>query len=407
MARRPRASRLETRTARLKLPVRLKPFDFTSISPGIGLGYRRNKGAGTWVVRCANGKGDYWTKGFAVADDYEEADGTHVLSWFQAIDAARQFARGQSEAGRPGTVADAVAVFERDLLARGASIVNATRIRRHLTPALAAKPVALLTARELADWRDGLLAAGMKPATAVRLCKATKAALNLASRRDHRIVNAAAWRDGLGGLAEGFASRNVQRLDDDQVRAVISAAYALDPAFGPYVEVAAVTGARVGQIARLTVADLQANNGTPRLLMPTSRKGGRNRKASKRPTPIPISLATRLKSDRPAETPLLLRSDGRAWQSVHVNDHAFLYRQAAARAGVGGTMYALRHSSIVRSLLANVPIRVVAATHDTSVLMIEKTYASLITDFSDAVARPALLETTLPAGNAAAPAAPK
>jgi hypothetical protein len=42
MARRPRASRLETRTNRLKLPVREKPYDFTTISPGIGLGYRRN-----------------------------------------------------------------------------------------------------------------------------------------------------------------------------------------------------------------------------------------------------------------------------------------------------------------------------------------------------------------------------
>jgi integrase len=343
------------------------------------------------VVRVANGKGDYWTKGFAVADDFEEADGANVLTWFQAIDAARKFARGQSDSGRPGTVADAVTTFEHDLIARGASVVNATRVKKHLTPALAAKPVALLTARELAAWRDSLLASGMKAATVVRLCKATKAALNLSARRDHRISNAAAWRDGLGGLAEGFASRNLQRLDDDQVRAVVAAAYAINSSFGLYVEVAAVTGARVGQIARLTVADLQADNGTPRLMMPTSRKGGRNRKAAKRPVPIPLSLAAKLASNRSPEAPLLLRSDGRAWQSVTVNDHAFMYREAAKRAGIQGTLYALRHSSIVRSLLANVPIRVVAALHDTSVTMIERTYASLISDFSDAVARPALL----------------
>jgi len=41
MARRPRAARLETRTARLKLKVRKKPYDFTSIAPRIRLGYRR------------------------------------------------------------------------------------------------------------------------------------------------------------------------------------------------------------------------------------------------------------------------------------------------------------------------------------------------------------------------------
>ena len=43
-------------------------------------------------------------------------------------------------------------------------------------------------------------------------------------------------------------------------------------------------------------------------------------------------------------------------------------------------------------LLANVPIRVVAATHDTSVVMIERTYSAFIADHADAVARPALLE---------------
>ena len=48
------------------------------------------------------------------------------------------------------------------------------------------------------------------------------------------------------------------------------------------------------------------------------------------------------------------------------------------------TIYALRHSSIVRQLLANTPIRVVATLHDTSVVMIERTYSKFITDHSDA-----------------------
>jgi hypothetical protein len=43
-------------------------------------------------------------------------------------------------------------------------------------------------------------------------------------------------------------------------------------------------------------------------------------------------------------------------------------------------MYALRH---VRQLLANVPIRVVAMLHDTSVAMIEKTYSKYIADHAD------------------------
>jgi integrase len=295
MARNPRAPTLETRTARLKLKPRKKPYVGAKLARGIQLRYRRNKGAGTWDVKAADGHGGFWTKGFAIADDYEDADGERVLDWFQAIAAARKFARGQSDSGRPVTVADAIDAFERDLKARGASLANAGRIRKHLTPTLASKPVGLLTARELAAWRDSLLADGMKPATVVRLAKATKAALNLAKRRDHRIRNEAAWRDGLSGIAEGFASRNVQRLDDDQVRNLIAAAYAIDSSFGTYLETAAITGARLSQIARLAVADLQADNGTPRLMMPSSRKG-RNRKAGKRPVPITKGLAVKLQA---------------------------------------------------------------------------------------------------------------
>ena len=205
----------------------------------------------------------------------------------------------------------------------------------------------------------------MKPATAVRLGKATKAALNLAARRDPRITNRNAWRDGLSGVAEHFTSRNVQRSTDDQVAAVVAAAYAVDRAFGLYVETAAVTGARLSQIARLTVADLQdgkeraaLNADLARRVAAISRASGRCRS--------PASLAAKLTSNRPAEAPLLLRTDGRAWQSSQDGDHERLYAAAAARAGVEGTIYALRHSSIVRSLLANIPVRIVAPLHDTS-----------------------------------------
>jgi integrase len=397
MARRPRASRLENRTSRLKLPVRWKPYDFTTIAPGIALGYRRNQAAGVWVVRVADGKGGNWTKRVGLADDSEDADGTHVLTWWQASDRARQLARGNDDAGRPQTVAEAVAVYARDLLARGGSVANAGRISKHLTPTLAAKPIGILTARELAHWRDGLLAAGMKPATLVRLSKATKAALNLAARRDPRITNRNAWRDGLSGISEGFASRNLQRLNDQQVAAVVAAAYAIDRAFGLYVEVAATTGSRLSQIARLTVADLQ-DGAAPRLLMPSSKKG-RGRRPEKRPVPITIDLAVKLASNRPAAAPLLLRADGHAWQSSQDGDHERLYAAAAARVGVTGTIYALRHSSIIRSLLAGVPIRIVAATHDTSVTMIERAYSPFITEFSDALTRSALLDLGRPAAN--------
>ena len=53
--------------------------------------------------------------------------------------------------------------------------------------------------------------------------------------------------------------------------------------------------------------------------------------------------------------------------------------------------YALRHSSIVRGLKANLPIRLVAALHDTSVQMIERHYAKWIADGLEELAAQALV----------------
>jgi len=48
--------------------------------------------------------------------------------------------------------------------------------------------------------------------------------------------------------------------------------------------------------------------------------------------------------------------------------------------------YALRHTSIVRGIRANQPIRLVAALHDTSVTMIERHYGRYIADGLDELA---------------------
>ncbi len=66
-------------------------------------------------------------------------------------------------------------------------------------------------------------------------------------------------------------------------------------------------------------------------------------------------------------------------------------------------MYALRHSNIVRQLLAGVPLRVVAVNHDTSLSMIERNYSRYIGDHADALARVALLDTTVVSGSNVVP----
>jgi integrase len=222
-----------------------------------------------------------------------------------------------------------------------------------------------------------------------------KAALNLAADRDEFIANRQSWENGLATIPDADESRNVI-LPDTAIRAVISEAYRDSAEFGVLVETAAVTGARVSQLRRLEVQDVQGDRADARLMMPTSRKGRGQKKITRRPVPISTSLVTRLRTiaaDRAGDASLLVKPSGDPWKR---SDHTRPFFRAATRAGLDAsevTIYALRHSSIVRQLLANVPIRVVAALHDTSVGMIEKTYSKYIGDHADPLARPALLDT--------------
>ena len=95
MARKVSFSALESRSARLKLKIRRLPYSGPSLARGISLMYRRNKTNGTWVLKASDGHGAYWTKGFALADDFEDADAKNVLTFYQAQDQAKKLARGE------------------------------------------------------------------------------------------------------------------------------------------------------------------------------------------------------------------------------------------------------------------------------------------------------------------------
>ena len=120
--------------------------------------------------------------------------------------------------------------------------------------------------------------------------------------------------------------------------------------------------------------------------MPTARKGRGRKRIERRPVPIPASLASLLSQagqNQSVEAPLLSRPNGKPWRH---SDHRYPFERAVRRAGLNPaivTMYALRHSSIVRQLLGGVPVRVVAVNHDTSVVMLERTYSQYIGDHSD------------------------
>ena len=88
MARKVAFSALESRSARLRLKIRRRPYSGPSLARGISLMYRRNGASGSWVLKASNGHGAYWTKAFAVADDFEDSDAKHVLTFHEAQDAA-------------------------------------------------------------------------------------------------------------------------------------------------------------------------------------------------------------------------------------------------------------------------------------------------------------------------------
>jgi integrase len=408
MARKVSFSALESRSARLRLKIRRRPYSGPSLARGIVLMYRRNRTNGTWVLKASDGHGAYWTKGFALADDFEDADGKNVLTFYEAQDHAKKLARGEdgSAGTAPVTVDGALNEYRRDLEARNANPYNAESPRVHLTKVLLAKPMPLLTAHELKKWRDSLLDK-VAPATVNRVCRCLYAALELARQHDERIQNRQAWEIGLAGLPDAQEVRNVI-IPDDKVREFVSTAYALDDKLGLLSDVLAITGARPSQAVRLRVEDLHDHPVRPKLMMPKSAKGGGRNRSQKRherfSVPITIQLAARLKEaarGRADDAPLLLQGDGSPWsnnpgQSYHRQIDKIVTAIGLDPAEV--TMYALRHSSIVRMLLQNVPIRLAASLHNTSVAMIERTYSKFITEYSDDISRRALLQHEPPSG---------
>jgi integrase len=402
MPRRVRSHKLENRTNRLKLPFSKKPL-FVAVSPGINLGYRRCVGAGRWIVRGADGHGGSWQKAFACADDHQEANGETILSFWEAQDKARRLANGQdSEIGKPQTVGTAIAEYEKDLRARDGNVGNILRLRFHVTPQLLAKPLPLLTMRELKSWRGGLLDK-MKPGSANRTGGVLRSVLLYAAQHDEQLAgHAAAWRLALKAIPHAQVARNTI-LTDSEVRAVIAAAYIESIEFGLWIETASATGARASQLARLTVGDLQDDRPDPRLMVPRSRKGraGSRKQNQRVPVPIGFGLAKRLRQaagNRDAAAALLTRADGQPWRT-NPSDIRRPFQRAAAAAGVPhATAYALRHSCAARAIIAGTPLRLVANALDTSTMMLERNYSALIGDHSDSLMRRSLLADE-PAGD--------
>ncbi|MER8405314.1 integrase [Mesorhizobium sp. M1307] len=421
-----RISDIDSPSKRGRLAPRKNPY-WQGVSGGRGgvsLGYRKSaRGAGVWIAKIV-ADGHRVEERLGTADD-DGSPAAGALTYRSAVTAALDWSKRQYEASQAAaagstvpTVRTAVAgyVVERKKRSAREGGNAEGRLTRHVLAdeEFAGLPLAKLRASDIDGWRGRLPISGLvvidedgpepiAPATVNRLMNDLRAALNGAAERHRRELPAylmAEIKVGTRAMSVTGDARK-QLLSDQQIRSTIAAAFEVDDDFGRLVLVAAVTGARHSQFSRLRVGDVQSEQ--LRLMMPGSAKG---RSAKARPSvAIPATVETLEKlrpalTDRGANEPLLerwaYRSVGpvkwekdhrRAWGPAYEVDN--WWTATIERAGVPADtiMYAFRHSSIVRGLKAGLPVRLVAALHDTSSEMIERHYSAFIVDATEELSR--------------------
>ena len=104
---------------------------------------------------------------------------------------------------------------------------------------------------------------------------------------------------------------------------------------------------------------------------------------------------------------LLTRNDRQPWRENPNTSYRKDFAEIVADCGLDSktTLYSLRHSSIVRCLLAGIPARVVCARHDTGLASLERNYSKFIAEHADQYARQGLLQPAAPAADNVIPLA--
>ena len=416
---------IDTPAKRSKLPARKNPYwhGISGGRGGVSLGFRKTaKGPGVWVAKIVV-DGQRIEERIGAPDGAGQSEGSlsfpkavaEALTWGKQQAAAVVAAGEVAALAKIPTVRLAVESYVDMRRARAGQSGSEGSLKLHVgnDAEFADTKLARLEAQNIEDWR-GRLPTNLVPSSKNRLLNDLRAALNSAAAKHRRQLPAHILAEiKIGTKAESLTSSpRRQLLTDEQVRAVVEAAFEvafeIDPTgdFGHLVLLAASTGARFSQLANLIVLDFQFQNA--RVMMPSSRKGKNRQPGARAAVPVGVDVMRRLLpavNGRGEDEPLLLRwgyrqvggpgnwvKDKRqAWgRASEVNE---LWAKTVALAGIppDTVMYALRHSSIVRGLKKNLPVRLVAALHDTSVEMIEKHYAAFIIDMTEDMARETLM----------------
>ncbi len=292
MVRIKRSGKLDTRSARLRLPFQKEPY-WTPLAPQEAMGYYRPKhgGAGTWSARIYDpATKRSLRKALGTADDFTDGDDRDVFSYAQAqvkarewIEQARAEIRGEPFRRGPFTVKDAWEAYAEHAEHRGMKSLTQTRavVAAHILPAFGSVDVSELTQLRVERWHLKLSQSaarrrskkGGEPVfrpepstddekrarkeTANRVLAVLKAMLTFAKRRRLTRASGEAWREALP--FRGTTASRQRFLNPEEAQRLVNAC---PKDFRPLVQGALFTGARFGELSRLIVSDFNAANGT-------------------------------------------------------------------------------------------------------------------------------------------------
>lgn len=261
-----RGGHLESRSARLKLAPRKRPYWNTTPKAGVHLGYRRIANTnGTWVARTYQGRsGVYETSAFAQADDYAESDADEVLTYYEA---ARRIAGAAPAVRHSSTysVQDAVTAYLDYIARHRKSIVDArSRLNAYVLPYFGERPLSGLTPTDFDAWSTWAFTHDPRSDQQKRKKKAIAPAERERRRRATlnkviTYIKAALERGFQQGYVEsrgawarlrkfkGADTARIARLSAEEARRLTNVAA---PDFRRLLEVALITGARYGSSLR-------------------------------------------------------------------------------------------------------------------------------------------------------------
>src|SRR5262249_24088237 len=216
-------------------------------------------------------------------------------------------------------------------------------------------------------------------------------ALNFAFENGH-VSSDQAWRR-LKAF-KGVVKARVRYLSVAEAKRLINAS---DLEFRPLLQGALLTGARYGQLARLTVPDFNPDSGT--LCIRTRKGPGYERIYHAHLSDEALAFFQAVCAGRRRSDRIFPRSDGRLWAK---SQQAVFMREASKRAGIAPAVsfHVTRHTFASHAVMNGAPLLVVAqALGHVDTRMVEKHYGHLAPSYEADAIRKAAPRFGIKAGN--------